>query len=106
MITEIRTIAQFANLVAAARIAKGLTQADLARVLGTDQAWVSQFESGRIKGIKTRRILQIAEALGITITASFEAASFDATEKPKTSFPLPGISRDFDLSSFIGRRDG
>jgi transcriptional regulator with XRE-family HTH domain len=53
--------------IRAARLAAGLTQAELAARLGTYQPAVSSWERGLIP--RAPRLAQIAEALGVTIEA-------------------------------------
>ena len=53
--------------LAAARNAKGLTQAQLAEALGRRQNFVSAYERGR--DIEVVEFLQIAEALGLDAKA-------------------------------------
>ena len=53
--------------LAAARNAKGLTQAQLAETLGRRQNFVSAYERGR--DIEVVEFLQIAEALGLDAKA-------------------------------------
>ncbi len=48
-----------------ARIAKGLSQSDLAKTLTVTPSAVSYWESGETKGLKPENLLACADALGV-----------------------------------------
>lgn len=48
-----------------ARIAKGLTQADLGELLGVQKSAVAKYENGRIVNIKRSTLQKISDVLGI-----------------------------------------
>ena len=50
-----------------ARIAKGMTQADLAEVLECSQSAISRFEKGRLDALSNEKILQLAKHLGVEV---------------------------------------
>lgn len=55
-----------------ARLARGLTQTELAAELGVPQSTISEIESGKAT-IYLRRLLSIARATGMEFTATWEA---------------------------------
>jgi transcriptional regulator with XRE-family HTH domain len=58
---------KIAKRIKEARLAAGLTQAQLAAILGTHQSVVSNWERGLIP--RAHRLPQIAAALGVTVDA-------------------------------------
>ena len=52
--------------IAAARLAKGLTQAQLAEAVGTTQGQIARWETGA-RNPKVPALAKIAQALGVTI---------------------------------------
>lgn len=52
------------------RLAKGLTQAALARAMGVDQSVISDWETGR-SSPSSGRLPRLAELLGVTIDQLF-----------------------------------
>jgi transcriptional regulator with XRE-family HTH domain len=52
----------------ALREKRGLSQRDLAKLLGTSQPYVVKLESGRIKNLGVRTLLRCATALGGRVT--------------------------------------
>ena len=56
-----------------ARIARGLTQQDLADRLGVDPSQVSRDERNDYRGVTTERAQRILEALGVRFTAQAES---------------------------------
>ena len=56
-----------------ARIARGLTQAELAERLGVDPSQVSRDERNDYRGVTTERAQRILEALGVRFTAQAES---------------------------------
>ena len=56
-----------------ARIARGLTQAELAERLGVDPSQISRDERNDYRGVTTERAQRILEALGVRFTAHAES---------------------------------
>lgn len=52
--------------IAAARIAAGLTQDDLARLIGTSRPNLCRYETGVVKEIPREKIAAIAKALRVS----------------------------------------
>jgi DNA-binding transcriptional regulator YiaG len=58
--------------IVALREKRGLSQRDLAKLLGTSQPYVAKIESGRIKNLGVRTLLRCATALGGRVTLRIE----------------------------------
>ena len=56
----------------ALREMRGLSQRDLARLLGTSQPYVAKLESGRIKNVGVKTLAKCARALGASLTIKIE----------------------------------
>lgn len=67
----------FAHALIAARIEEGITQADLAKRIGTSQANISKIENGMFNP-SFSMAQRIATGLGKKLNISFEEASSDA----------------------------
>lgn len=68
--------ADFGLALQQARLARGLSQEQLAEELGLQQSTISEIESGK-STIYLRRLLTLARATGVELTATWE--SDDAT---------------------------
>lgn len=53
--------------IAEARTAKGWSQADLAKMIGTSQQQIARYESGE-NDVKSSVLVKLSSALGVTIT--------------------------------------
>jgi transcriptional regulator with XRE-family HTH domain len=53
-----------------ARLAKGMTQAEVADVIECGQSAVSKFEGGRLDALSDEKILQLAKTLGVEVDLS------------------------------------
>ena len=61
---------QKASMMKLARIAQGMTQADLAKKVGKHQVTISEFERGcRVATVRNRK--KIAQALGVSVDSLF-----------------------------------
>lgn len=56
----------------ALREMRGLSQRDLAELLGTSQPYVAKLESGRIKNVGVKTLVKCARALGASVTIKIE----------------------------------
>jgi len=54
--------------LAALRDKRGLSQREVARILGVSQPYVAKLESGKIKNLGVRTLVKYATALGGTLT--------------------------------------
>lgn len=52
----------------ALREGRGLSQRQLARLLGTSQPYVAKLESGRVRNLGVRTLVKCARALGASVT--------------------------------------
>jgi HTH-type transcriptional regulator/antitoxin HipB len=55
-----------------ARIARGLTQAELAQRVGVSRPWISRFESGHVENAGFERIMKLFEVLDMRMEVSYE----------------------------------
>lgn len=65
----LKTIKDFGLALREARRSKHLTQSELAAKIGTNQEWISSFETGRIDNPSLGTILRAFAALGINLSA-------------------------------------
>ena len=56
----------------ALREMRGLSQRDLAQLLGTSQPYVAKLESGRVKNFGVKTLVKCARALGATVSITIE----------------------------------
>lgn len=63
---------QLAVAVRDARIARGLTQAELAQRVGVSRPWISRFESGHVENAGFERIMKLFEVLDMRMAVSYE----------------------------------
>ena len=68
---RLRTPADVGLALQQARLARGLSQTELAALLGLPQSTISEMESGK-STIFLRRLLSIAAQTGVELTASWE----------------------------------
>lgn len=57
----------------ALREKRGLSQGDLAKLLGTTQPYVAKLESGRVKNLGLRTLVKCATALGGRVTLRIDS---------------------------------
>ncbi len=53
-----------------ARRAEGITQAELAQLVGVSRPWLSSFEVGRITSVRLDTVMRIIAALDVSVTLS------------------------------------
>ncbi|MCD7100854.1 helix-turn-helix domain-containing protein [Pseudoclavibacter sp. 13-3] len=70
-IARLRAPADFGLAIQQARMARGLSQAQLAEQLDLSQSMVSEIETGK-STIYLRRLLELARATGVRLTATWE----------------------------------
>ena len=58
--------------IIALREKRGLTQKQLARLLGTSQPYVAKLESGRVKNLGVKTLVKCARALGASLSIRIE----------------------------------
>jgi len=64
------------------RLEQGLSQRDLADMLGISQKWVWEMEQGK-PGILMDRLFLVLEKTGVTLTADIEAKGVQEARDPK-----------------------
>jgi transcriptional regulator with XRE-family HTH domain len=58
--------------IVALRERRGLTQRQLAKLMGTSQPYVAKLESGRVKNLGVRTLAKCARALGASVSIALE----------------------------------
>jgi len=58
--------------IVALREKRGLTQKQLAKLLGTSQPYVAKLESGRVKNLGVKTLVKCARALGASLSIRIE----------------------------------
>jgi DNA-binding XRE family transcriptional regulator len=71
---EERQALKLAIKIAALREQKGLSQQELAKLMGTSQQAISRIESGEYEGFTLKTLEKIAEATGTKVKIDFVAA--------------------------------
>ena len=66
---------QLAMKITALREQKGLSQQQLAKLMGTSQQAISRIESGEYEGFTLKTLEKVAEATGMKVKIDFVAAS-------------------------------
>lgn len=69
--TSLRAPADFGLALQQARLARGMTQADLAGEVDVPQSTISEIEAGK-STIFMRRLLELMQATGVELTATWE----------------------------------
>jgi HTH-type transcriptional regulator/antitoxin HipB len=81
-----------------ARIARGLTQAELAQRVGVSRPWISRFESGHVENAGFERIMKLFEVLDMRMEVSYE------TNKSATPSQGDGSSSVDNAGSAVAMR--
>ncbi len=71
---EERQALKLAMMIAKLREEKGLSQQQMAKLMGTSQQAISRIESGEYEGFTLRTLDKIAEATGTRVKIEFVAA--------------------------------
>jgi len=72
MIAKIKDSFTLGLIMQQSRLQQGLSQRELAKMLGISQKWVWEMEQGK-PGVLMERLFQILEIVGVTLVAEFEA---------------------------------
>ena len=72
IITEVKSLAELPTLLIKARIANGLTQAELAKTLGFKEQQVQRYEADLYSTASLKTLLKIAETLKISISGDVQ----------------------------------
>lgn len=79
---------QLAVAVRDARIARGLTQAELAQRVGVSRPWISRFESGHVENAGFERIMKLFEVLDMRMEVSYETNKSTTPSQGDDSAPV------------------
>lgn len=94
--------------IKAARIAKGMTQEELGKIVGVQKSAITKYEKGRVVNIKRGTLLKIASALNISPTQlMFEESPKEAANlhvKIITDFELMDALKDYYCLSEENKR--
>ena len=60
------------QVIQQSRLQKGISQRELAKMLGVSQKWVWEMEQGK-PGLLMERLFMVLEKTGVTLSAEFEA---------------------------------
>ena len=77
--------------IAEARVAKGWTQSDLAKQIGTSQQQIARYESGS-NDVKSSVLIKMSEAMGVTISylLGLESTTVESSTADFVDVPLYG----------------
>lgn len=95
----LKTAADFGSLIRSRRKARGLGQAELAKMVGVSRRWLNQVEAGK-PGAGLSLILNTLNALNVQIEVQADE------EKPATKGSNPVVTADIDniLRDYGGER--
>ncbi|RSX51771.1 transcriptional regulator, XRE family [Bifidobacterium goeldii] len=104
MSSDIQSVRQLAVGLRDARIAAGLTQAELADQTGLSRPWINQFEQGKNTNASVGRILKLCRVLNVSCTISYNVPSSaesrdDMATVGETDADARGSERDEDQSA-------
>lgn len=77
--TTTRTLTDLATSVRDARLAHGMSQAELAEAANLNRSWVSLFESGRTPNASLSKVLAMLDALGMTVRVTYPVSDGEQT---------------------------
>jgi len=69
--TKIKNSFTLGHVIQQSRMQQGISQRDLAKMLGINQKWVWEMEQGK-PGILMDRLFRILKETGVTLSADFE----------------------------------
>ena len=84
----LKGMAELGKSVRAARLTRGISQAELGWRVGLSQATISRLETGRLRGLKLRKLAAIAGVI------RFAPRLFPAGGPPPPTRNLPGQRRE------------
>ncbi|GAA1699228.1 helix-turn-helix transcriptional regulator [Dietzia cercidiphylli] len=82
-----RTLTDIATSVRDARLAAGMSQADLAAAAHLTRSWVSLFESGRAPNASLSKVLAMMDVLGVTIRLAYPVPDSDTPSAESARHP-------------------
>lgn len=82
-----RTVTDIATSVRDARLAAGMSQADLAAAAHLTRSWVSLFESGRAPNASLSKVLAMMDVLDVTIRLAYPVPDSDTPPAESARHP-------------------
>ncbi len=98
-----RTIADLSKVLIYARIAEGISQAELARRVEIPQQQINRYEASDYESASLSRIIEIQEALGIELKIDFTIAKFSSTAKSAGDFKIPDAIPQASFCDYLER---
>jgi HTH-type transcriptional regulator/antitoxin HigA len=104
------SLEELPEMLIKARIATGMSQAQLAEKIGVKEQQIQRYESEKYSSASLRRILEVADALGLDVSkharlrprGSVEAGSKTSTEVNWSRFPIKEMYRRGWFPDFVG----
>jgi HTH-type transcriptional regulator / antitoxin HigA len=78
--TERFSLSDLPKTLIQARISKGLTQTDLANLLGMKAQQIQRYEASSYMGANLTRLIEVADALGVRVSESFGGDDLPSTD--------------------------
>ena len=101
--TTIKDSFTLGQVIQQSRLRQGLSQRDLAGMLGISQKWVWEMEQGK-PGILMERLFMILEKTGVTLAAEFDAErEIDLPENKMTGSARKEPAPENRAASFLSR---
>jgi len=69
--TKVKNSYTLGQVIQQSRMQQGISQRELAKILGINQKWVWEMEQGK-PGVLMDRLFRILEKTGVTLSAEFE----------------------------------
>jgi HTH-type transcriptional regulator/antitoxin HigA len=79
IITEVHNLKELPLVLIKSRIANGLTQSDLAQILGMKEQQIQKYEAEQYESVSLRTLLRIAEILKINIQADVQIRELESS---------------------------
>mgnify|MGYP002134584514 CR=1 FL=1 len=92
----------FAKNLERVRVARGLSQKDLAKLVGVDPSQISLYLNAKSgKGVSLVMVDNIAKALGISISALFEEDESKVQRGISQDWRMPSLGREISVSEAL-----
>jgi len=103
LITEISNLAELPNTLIKARIANGLTQAELANRLNLKMQQIQRYEADEYNSASLKTLLRIASELNLTVSADVQIKSFDDPQLINAkNYPFKQMFQRGWFGNFVG----
>jgi ribosome-binding protein aMBF1 (putative translation factor) len=89
---------EFGEVVTKARIAKGWSQADLAKAMGTHHQQIQRYERNDWQKINLWRLQEVVDALGLRLNIHARTSEEPARWPGVSHYPLGTVAEDVDLA--------